>query len=193
MKKLLVAVLALSTVSAFAGKSMVKLDGCFDGQCDTLDFGMSNDDQDNKVETQKIALNYAYAFTGNFAAGLTYVSKNNVTDGDVQAVGDKYNTIGLNFYYNLDGAFEDSCFAALHYNMTTNEDTAAATDTGDKQTAIVLEYGHRFALGKLAGVHWNWSPSVTYSMNTTDANADGTDDVKTNTLAINVANFAVTF
>jgi hypothetical protein len=80
--------------------------------------------------------------------------------------------------------------------MTTVDDrsTAGGDDTGNKQTDIVLEYGHRYALGKaMFGVHMNWVPSVTYTMGTTAYSADGADDDKQTSLALNFANFAATF
>ncbi len=198
MKKLLVAILALTTASAFAGNSMIRLDGCFDGTCDALDFQMDSEtvestDADDDTSNTTIALNYAMAFGGNWGAGLTYISKNKTTDGDVATVGDKSNTIGLSGYYNIDGAWDDSCFVALHYNITTNDDNDTTDDSGNKQTDIVLEYGHRYKLGSLMGMNWNWSPSVTYTMGTTAYNNDDADDDKQTDLTLNVANVAVTF
>jgi hypothetical protein len=196
MKKLLVAVVALSTVSAFAGKSMVRLDGCFDGQCDSLDFGSSTSKAgasgSKEVKKQTINLNYAYAFTDTFGAGLTYKSKNNTTGGDVMAAGDEATTTGISLYWNKDGMWSDSCFAALHYDMIDNKDSKGAKD-GSEGTNITLEYGHRYSLGNLMGVNWNWAPSATYAMGTSKGNASGSKDDKTTALALNVANFAVSF
>lgn len=193
MKKLLVALVALTTVSAFAGDSMVRLDGCFDGTCDTLDFDMASDDADAKSESQTIAFNYAMAFAGNYGAGLTFAQSTETTDGDVMTVGDKYQTVGVSFYWNKDGSWSDSCFAALHYNMTTNDDTEATTDSGNKNTDIVLEYGHRFKVGSVMGLDWNWAPSVSYTMGTKVYNDDSKDDLKSTSLSLNVANVAVSF
>jgi len=195
MKKLLVALVALTTVSAFAdGHSMVKLNGCFDGQCDNLNVGMSSDDADAKNASQNIALNYAMAFGGNFGAGLTYITNTETVDGDIASGNtSNYNTIGLSFYWNKDGSFSDSCFAALHYDMKTTKDDDTTTDSGKKNNTITLEYGHRYSIGKVMGVTMNWSPSVTYAMDTRVSNNSATDDLKTNTLALNVANFAATF
>jgi len=205
MKKLLVALVALTTVSAFAdGHSMVKLDGCFDGRCDTLDFNMASDDDGNSTnsaeeKSQTIALNYAMAFGGNFGAGLTYVSRSATADGDIAAVSDaedaikNSNTIGLSFYWNKDGSFTDSCFAALHHNTTTTkeDDVTPAADESTTTTEIVLEYGHRYGFGKVMGVTMNWVPSVSYTMGTVAY--DNGDDDKTTSLQLNVANFAATF
>jgi len=193
MKKLLVALVALTTVSAFAGNSMVRLDGCFDGTCDTLDFDMASDDADAKSESQTIAFNYAMAFAGNYGAGLTFAQSTETTDGDVMTVGDKSQTVGVSFYWNKDGSWSDSCFAALHYNMTSNDDTEATTDSGNKNTDIVLEYGHRFKIGSVMGLDWNWAPSVSYTMGTKVYNDDSKDDLKSTSLSLNVANVAVSF
>lgn len=201
MKKLLVAILALTTASAsFAdGHSMVRLDGCFDnGQCDNLNLLMESDtiestDADDDTANTAFAFNYAMAFAGNYGAGITYKSMNKTTDGDVAAVGDKSSTIGLSFYWNQAGAWSDSCFAALHYNMTTNDDNDTTDDSGNKQTDIVLEFGHRYKIGTFSGLTMNWSPSATYTMGTTAYNNDDADDDKQTELAINFANLAVVF
>ena len=57
MKKLFVAVLALTTATAFAGsgKHMVKLEGCDDGTCDALNFSMTDNGKDAPLdETETI-------------------------------------------------------------------------------------------------------------------------------------------
>lgn len=193
MKKLLVvAVAVLVSASAFAQKSMVRLDGCLEtGRCDSADFHMNGNDGNDVSETS-FALNYAHLFTDNFGAGLTYKSKNKATDGDVDAVGDKSSTIGLSGYWNMEGGWSNTCWLALHYNMVTEDDTTDGTEDGNKQTHIVLEYGHRWALGSAWGLNLNYAPSVTYTMGTVTPNNDG-DDVKATDLSLNVANFAVLF
>ena len=196
MKKLLVALVATTMVSsAFAaGKSMIRLDGCFDGQCDTLDFRMSDDDvEDNESKVQNLALNYAMSFAGNWGAGLSYMQMSETTDGDVVDAGDKSSAITISGYYNIDGSWTDSCFVGLHYMMTDAEDSEAGDDDGYKTNTITLEYGHRYGLGSLMGVTWNWSPSVSYAMATEMSNNDDNDDVKSTDLRLNVANMAVTF
>lgn len=198
MKTLLVALVAMTMVSsAFAdhhGENMIKLNGCFDGQCDNLDFRMSgNDVEDAEEKTQNIAINYARSFAGNWGAGFTYKTMSETTDGDVGSVGDKSNTIGLSGYWNKDGSWDNSCFAALHYDMVTNDDTEATKDSGNKQTVITLEYGHRYTLGMAMGVNFSWVPSVSYSMTKQTPNNDDNDDINSTDLRLNVANMAVTF
>lgn len=200
MKKLLLALVAVTmTATAFAdGHNMIRLDGCTDdGRCNNLDFNMYSDTDENGDDAdaesnQTIALNYARSF-GMWGAGLTYISKNNQTDGETADVGDKSTTIGLSGYYNLEGKWSDTCFFALHYNMTTNDDDET-TDSGNSQTDIVLEYGHRYAIGKaMFGVTVHWSPSVSYTMGTTAQNNDDADDDTQTTLTFNIANFAAVF
>ena len=202
MKKLIALVAMTMTVSAFAdhhdgGMNMVRLDGCFDGRCDTLDFNMStatdeNNDGAAEESNQTIALNYARSF-GAFGAGLTYVSVNNTTDGDIAAVGDSSTTIGLSGYYNMAGHWANTSFFALHYHMTTNDDNDATDDSGNSQTDIILEYGHRVSLGNVWGLNVNWSPSVTYTMGTTVQNDDDLDDDTQTSLTIKAVNFAAVF
>ncbi len=196
MKKLLVAILALTTASAFAGNSMIRLDGCFDGTCDTLDFDMYSDDvKDSETKTQNLALNYAMSFAGNWGAGLTFAQESKTTDGDISSSNQENNhqAITISGYYNMDGAWDDSCFVGLHYTMDTVEDHDTTDDSGWKDTTIGLEFGHRYKLGSLVGVNWNWAPSVSYNMTTRAFNNDDADDVKATNLTLNVANVAVTF
>lgn len=201
MKKLLVALLAITTASAFAGNSMVRLDGCFDGQCDNLDLRMAGDDVKNaEGKLQNIALNYAMAFAGNFGAGLTYKQNTKTSDGNKsdpsyvfgQSSYNNSNEIVLSGYYNIHGGWDDSCFIGLHYGMVTVDDGDTTADSGWKQTNITLEYGHRFKVGSLAGLNFNWAPSVSYTMSTAKPNGSG-DDIKGTDLMINAANIAVTF
>jgi predicted porin len=195
MKKIIiVAILATLSVNAFAQKGMVKLDGCFDGQCSNLNFGMDDDDaagvSASETETMSYALNYAHDF-GKFGAGITYASSTKETDGKVAAAGDESTTIVVSGYWNKAGHWNDSCFAAVHYSMGTTEASDGSND-GYETTTIGLEWGHRYTLGKLAKLNWNWVPSVSYNMSTKELDAGG-DDQETTEVVINVANFAVTF
>ncbi|MBD66377.1 MAG: hypothetical protein CME62_14295 [Halobacteriovoraceae bacterium] len=200
MKKLLVAVMALTMVNAFAdGEHMVKMNGCFDGgRCDNLDFYMYSDTDENgndaeKTDTQTIALNYAYGWD-MWGVGISYKTMEEKTDGEIADVGDKYNTIGLSFYWNKDGSWSDSCFAALHYDMTSIDDEDDTDDSGLKRSDITLEYGHRYALGKaMMGVQINYVPSVTYMMRTDEYNNDDADNDSATELRLNFANFAAVF
>lgn len=201
MKNLLVGILALTTATAaFAdGHSMIKLDGCLDdGRCSNLDFNMGGDDtEDAEAANQTIALNYARAFAGNYGAGITYVQASETADGDISDANqsDNFNTIGLSFYWNKDGSWSKSCFAALHHMTTTYSESDQTDTTGnDVMTDISLEYGHRYALGSaMMGVTMNWVPSVSYHMTKTSKQDEDADDINSTELRLNVANFAATF
>ena len=208
MKKLvLLAIVATFATSAFAQKGLVELQGCFDGTCDTLDFDMNNDtadfndDADADEESQNLALNYNHLFTDNFGAGIYYRQSSATVDGDIVADnGENLQTIGLNFFWNLDSGWMGK-YVALRYWMTTTEEsdlesdgtTDNTTDDSTDSNTIVLEYGHRVALGKALGVSFAWNPSVQYSMTTTSQGESGTDDREATNLTIQPVNFAVAF
>ena len=76
--------------------------------------------------------------------------------------------------------------------MTTVENSHGNKD-GSDATTISLEAGHRFNMGKLGGVAWNWVPSISYAMTTTASNTSGVDDVESTDLSINAVNFAFVY
>ena len=192
MKKLLVvAVAALMTSTAFAQKHMVRMYGWDSGdRASSFDFSTTSNDKTAKTATTNIAINYAYAITDAFQLGVTYKSYTGEEAGtDVNKT-----TQGLSFYYNVDKKVQDTCYLALHYNMTAwgeAEGTTAAKD--DAQTDIILEYGHRFAVGSAWGFNLNFAPSVSYVMSTFTPDAAGQDDVATTSLAWNFLKFDVLF
>lgn len=200
MKKLvLLAIVATFATSAFAQKGLVELQGCFDGTCDTLDLDMGTDkdndfnsDADDDEESQTIALNYNHLFTDNFGAGLVFIQRSDLEDGDVKSVSAaNSNTTGINLFWNLSKGWMGN-YAALRYWMTSVEDTEGNKD-GFDQTDIVLEYGTRVALGKALGVSFAWNPSVSYTMTTRESNTSGADDNEITSLSITPVNFAVAF
>jgi hypothetical protein len=195
MKKLLVALLALSAVSAFAHnhegknlKHMVRfydfndagVSGSFDVAFDTKTD--ANGTKDNDTAGNNIALNYAYAINNNWQVGGTY-KNNNVGSGDTT-------TVGLSGYYNAGKSLDSTCYYGLHYDMKTDK----TTSNDIKTTTIGLEYGHRFHVGHVWGLHLTYSPSLVYSMSTTDYDNDAIDeDQKTQALAWNWIKFDVLF
>ena len=197
MKKLVLVALMATSAFAFNGKGMVELNDCFDGnRCSNLDFNMSTDDaDDNELDEMNFAFNYNYLFTNNFGAGLKYVSQSETRDGDISdSIQDEnFNTIGLNFFWNFDGGWE-SMYAAVRYDMTSFEESDDDDTTGSENvTVTTLEFGKRMEMGKVFGMPVLYSPSATYSMANSEFYADGSDDLKSTELRLNVANFAVTF
>ena len=181
MKKLLVAVLALTTVSAFAQKSLITFGSFGDaGNSGTFDVSNSTEDK-NDTSTTNVMVNYTYAISDSFMAG---VKVGNYAQGDTSVA--NYTTTGVQFYYNLDGTVNDTCYVGLHYTMKD-------MDTDDKTTTTALEYGHRFAVGSWKGFNLAFSPSISYSMATTDYDLASKDDLKETSLSWNWIKFDVLF
>lgn len=184
MKKLLVGLLALSTVSAFAGSAnMVRFsnmtdantDRSFDVSFDTTENAAGVDDAE--TSSNHVALNYARAF-GQWQAGLTF--KNKATSaGDDQ-------TIGLSGYYNMEADLLNTCYVAFHYDMMT-----ASND--DKANTMTVEYGHRWAVGSAWGLNLTFAPSVALSQSVTEYDDDSKEDQTATALAWNWAKFDVLF
>lgn len=180
MKKLLVAVLALTTVSAFAQKSLVTF-GTFGDAGNSSTFDVSNTTEDaNDTSTTNVMVNYTYAINGSWMVGAKVGNHAEATSAN------NYTTTGIHAYYNLDGTVNDTCYVGLHYTMKNS-----AND--DKATSTSVEYGHRFAVGSWKGFNLAFSPSVAYTMTTTDYDADATDDLKETSLAWNWIKFDVLF
>lgn len=199
MKKLvlLAIVASLTATSAFAQKGLVELQGCFQDGCDTLDFDMYSDTDENNndadaEEGQTIALNYNHLFTDNFGAGLVYIQKSLTVDGDVNDASDNGTTTGINLFWNLDSGWMGN-YVALRYWMSSYEDEETAGDQDYEVTTTVLEFGKRVALGKALGVSFAWNPSVQYNMSTISYGASGQDDDSVTNLTIVPVNFAVAF
>ncbi len=203
MKKLLVALLALSTVSAFADmhehegkdlKHMVRFFNFTDsGMSKSFDLSLNSNDADSETNTTNIALNYAYAINNNWQVGVTYKSyTGEVSGSDVDAT-----TMGLSGYYNFGKSLDSTSYVALHYNMTEIGETgtynSVALSEDDTVTDITVEYGHRFHVGHVWGLHLTYAPSIAYTVSTFEPDASGSDEVDTNTLAWNWIKFDVLF
>ena len=215
MKKLLVAILALTTASAsFAADNMVRMYG-WDSGSRAMSFDVSlggNDAEDAENKSQNIALNYARAF-GQWQVGVTYKSATNTVDGDSSGsidadAGstsyDNYTTTGLSVYWNQNDDLKNTCYFAFHYNMTAyTADTLSVTangssstvdeDTDAAKTDMVLEYGHRWAVGSAWGLNLTYAPSVAYTMSTWSFDNDDLDDVNATDLSWNFLKFDVLF
>jgi ABC-type antimicrobial peptide transport system permease subunit len=188
MKKLLVAILAISAVSAFAHnhegkdiKHMVRFYGFNDAGVSNS-FDVSTDTNGDDDKTTNIALNYAYAITNNWQIGATYKSKTGEENGsDINDT-----TMGLSGYYNFDKSLDSTCYVGVHYMNGTN-------DADDKTTTMAVEYGHRFHVGHVWGLHLTYSPNISYSTSTTVYDDDSKDDNDTTALAWNWIKFDVLF
>jgi hypothetical protein len=197
MKKFLVLAIALVSSVAMAdnhNRSMVTLSGYETGdrQDRSLDFTNSTGGNGtNQASTTNIALNYAYAVTNTWQVGASYKNYKSESQGVVKNAGDESKTIGLQVIYNLHHQLVDTCYAALHYDMKSIEDTKGAKDGSDVNT-WGLEFGHRFGMGKLGGMNFTYSPSATLSVANTDFNGTA-DDSSTTSVTLNFVKFDVLF
>lgn len=180
MKKLLVALLAVSTVSVFAGTdNMVRFTNIDNANtARSFDFSMSADDADNKTTAQNIALNYARAFN-QFQVGVTYRSYAGESGGNKNAG----TTMGLSGYYNLESDLGNTCYVALHYDMHASSKNGYSFNGGDDAlgeddtaTTITLEYGHRWTVGTGWGFNLTYAPSVSYMMTSYKWDVSANDD-----------------
>jgi hypothetical protein len=175
MKKFIVAAIALVSMSAFAdhtGRHMVTISGWEDTSNVTsrsLDINYSNS---AGVKTENLALNYAYAFTDAWQVGVNYKKFKKTTQGDVAAAGDDTQSYGIQVIYNFAGQLIDTNYLALHYDMAKSKDSkASAASNETKSNTWALEFGHRFSLGTLWSMNFNWSPSLTVGVQNTDPDA----------------------
>ena len=204
MKKFIVLAVAALSMNAFADhhqKHMVSLSGYEGGNANaqdrSLDFSYSKDDADSEVKSQNIALNYAYAFNDQWQAGVVYKRFKKTTDGDIGNSGDDSTTMGLKAIYNFNG-LTNSNYLALGYQITKVEEdeTPTAQDDATETKVISLEFGHRFSLGNLWGMNFNYSPSVTVAQSTLEDDAPAVtadDEVKTTSVTLNFVKFDVLF
>jgi hypothetical protein len=193
MKKLLCAVIALASVSAFAQKSMVTLSGYENDRQDrSLDFtnitgGSSHDN------TSNIALNYAYAVTDAVQVGVLYKKFKETSGGDIDTDGDQ-TTMGVQAIYNFAGKLTDTFYAALHYDMLNSKESDTTPDDDYKTNTLGLEYGHRWSLGSLGGLNVSYSPSATLAFSKTTAGDDDvTNDESFTSVTLNFVKFDVLF
>jgi len=206
MKNLLVALLALSAVSAFADnhaehmhegknlKHMVRFMGFSDsGVSDSFDVSMSNTDAADE-KTTNIALNYAYAINNNWQVGGTYKMVSGEKEVGLTTQDKGATTLGLSGYYNFGKSLDSTSYVGLHYNVTeATEDLGGLnTDKDDQRTDISVEYGHRFHVGHVWGLHLTYAPSIVYTASTLDDDS-ADEEVDTNTLAWNWIKFDVLF
>jgi len=200
MKNLLVALLALSAVSAFADnhsehmhegknlKHMVRFMGFNDsGVSNSFDLSFATAEKgDTELSSNSLALNYAYAINSNWQIGGKYMVNTSNFLTDTGAKNDTENTTyGISGYYNFGKSLDSTSYVGLHYDMMTNR-------AEDESTIISAEYGHRFHVGHVWGLHLTYAPSITFSQSTTEFDAGG-DDLEAQALAWNWIKFDVLF
>ena len=207
MKMFLVLAVAVLSMSAFASKSMVTLSGYETGdQTDrSLNFSNSTGGSDNSAE-QNIALNYAYAITDHFQIGAAYNSHKATEGGNIAAAGDRSTEMGLQVIYNFAGQLADTNYLALGYSTANSANSGAEYDDGTgtggtvnvddafKVNTWALTFGHRFSLGNLWGMNFNYSPSAELAIaKTIPSDSDVADESSTTAVTLNFVKFDVLF
>ncbi len=199
MKKFIAIAIASLSFNALADhhvKHMVTLGGYTTGNAQdrALDFSYSSNNEDtvtNKdVKNQNIALNYAYAINNHWQVGVVYKNFKTTNDGDVTS--GSSTTMGLKAIYNFDGLTNSNYLAAGYSIQNFKDDATSGSQDGDKNTIMGVEFGHRFSIGTIWGMNFNYSPSLTVSQSTFSPDAGG-DDVKTMAASVDFVKFDVLF
>ncbi len=189
MKMFLCAIVALASLSAFADhhqKSMVTLSGYETGtQTDrSLDFSNVTGSRAPHNTTSNLALNYAYAVTDAVQVGASY---KNFRKEDSGANVGSVKSMGLQVIYNFAGQLSDTNYVAAHYDVKTD------VATNDKTNTWSAEFGHRFSMGTVWGMNFNYSPSASLAFAKTAPEASGSDDSSTTSVSLNFVKFDVVF
>ncbi len=192
MKKFIVLAVAALSLNAFASKSMVTLSGFDTGnsQDRSLDFSNSTGGTANTVE-RNIALNYAYSVTDAIQVGAEYQSYSLSTGGDIANDGDKYVGMGLKVIYNFANQTADTNYLGLGYKTVKSEDSEAADDEF-KLNTWSLEFGHRFSLGTIWGMNFNYSPSASLAFSKVVSDSAVAEESHTD-VSVNFVKFDVLF
>ncbi len=186
MKKFIVLAVAALSMNAFAGKHMVTLSGYESGNTEdkSLDFSNVTGNSTNDSNSN-IALNYAYEVVTGVQVGASYKNLRNESGEVVQAGSQK--SVGLQAIYNFAGQLSDTNYVAVHYDMNT------AVISNDKTNTWSAEFGHRFSLGTVWGMNFNYSPSASLAFAKTTPAASGSDDSSTTSVSVNFVKFDVLF
>lgn len=190
MKKLLVGILALSSVSAFAQNHMVQLSGYEgDRQDRSLDLYNSNGGS-NHSTTSNIALNYAFAINPTWQVGGLFKKYQNEGAGSAKDKSNRYGVFGI---WNLNNRLTDTNYLGLKYTMGNQEvkNSAGAKTNDDDTQTLSVEFGHRFLLGKLWDMSYTWSPSAELGVSRVDPDSGSTSS--TTEFALNVLKVDVLF
>ena len=199
MKNLLMVLVAMTmTVSAFADhhghhghehpRNMVRFENMHqENAARSFDVSFEKRDTEKDDNSTNIALNYARTF-GQWQVGVNYRNfsgDTQTTDFGTPPVTNTSRvagtTFGLSGYYNFSDNIVNTCYIALH--LMRHQSTAGNYQTNfgelrehDTATTIGLEYGHRWHIGHVYGVHLIFSPSVAYSMTSFDRDNNFNDD-----------------
>lgn len=193
MKKLLIGSLALASVSAFAQSTMsprhmIQLSGYEGTQEDrSLDIYSSNGGSSHSTRSN-VALNYAFAVTPSWQLGALFKKFQNEGAGKEKLETQTFGVFGI---WNLAQRLTDTTFVGLKYQMGNqeNKNTLGIKTNDDDTQTISAELGHRFTLGTLWAMNFNWSPSLELGVSRIDpdqGDESSSTEVKLNVLKVDV-------
>ena len=196
MKKFIAIAAALVSFGAFAqeNRHMVTLSGYENDRDATLgrslDIYHTNGGSDHDT-TRSLALNYAYALNGSWQVGVDYAMWDKEGEAKETEESTRY---GIFAIYNFAGKLTDTNYLALKYSMLESEgkSTAGAKDEDSESNVWGLEFGHRFSLGNLWGMNFNWSPSLAVAIADNEDNF-AKEDSSTTQVTLNVLKVDVLF
>lgn len=200
MKKFIAIAAALVSFGAFAdhhmeNRHMVTVSGWENARDNTLnrsvDFNWSTGGTSHNTQ-KSIALNYAYALNGSWQIGGEYAMLDQEGSQKATTEASRWGVFGI---YNFKGQLHNTNYLALKYSMyQREEDSAAGAKSTDTETDTwTLEFGHRFSLGTLWGMNYNWSPSISAAVAGTDNNIAPKTESSTTTVTLNVLKVDVLF
>lgn len=186
MKKIIALAVALVSFGALAHdhegehehKHMVSVSGWEnDIQDRSVDLTWASNDKDAEEEVTNYAFNYAYAIAPAWQIGGKFKMYTQELNGNVVGKGDESTTYGVFGIYNFAGRLSNTNYLSVGYDMTETEDSVAVGKNDTETNTWNVEFGHRFSLGHLWSMDFNWSPSIMLSQSSIeDEGAPGTKD-----------------
>lgn len=195
MKKFLLGVLTLTSITAFADdhmKHMIQLSGYEDGRSSdlnrSLDLYNSSGGTDSST-TSSYALNYAYTLTDSLQLGAQFASWNQEGKGEIENKAIEYGIFGI---WNFAHRMTDTTYAGLKYLVGSAESRSATGDKSDADSMTVsVQVGHRFTLGNLWGMNYSWSPNL--ELGVTGIDPDKGDESSETEVSLNLLKVDVLF
>ncbi|MFY7993576.1 MAG: hypothetical protein ACOVP4_09815 [Bacteriovoracaceae bacterium] len=177
MKKLFLALIALSSVSAFAQKHMVNFsnDSLVIGDLSFVSSKDRGSEKDNRTDFG-LKVNYAYAVHPHLQVG-TKLGLEKAKEGSLKT--DNYE-IFVGAIYNLELDFRQSYYASLYLGYQKDDAYGVSPVLHSERTVGQLSLGKRFPLKMIGFENLTYSPEVTASSTnyTTSTAADWRQDLK---------------
>ena len=169
MKKILVAVLALASVSAFANhKNLVSFDGDMLAHYANFLVKQEVNPKGGGTATETtgydLRVNYAWSVHSNvFVGAILGMGKSKEKTGSTINSDEKTTIYGVRAIYDFSTDHVNSMYASLSYVIENEKDAQDNSNNQNKFTTI--SFGKRFGnIAQLAGANVTFSPSIDYTM-----------------------------